>query len=511
MMQHALHYLRMGFPVIPLKPKSKEPLILWTEFQKRLPAEAEVRSWWQKWPSANVGLVTGSVAGIAVVDLDGLVGIAEGQRLGLMSPAISQTGNGQQLFYKHTGGTICNAVKKYPGIDIRGDGGYVVAPPSWHPNGKRYQWLGAGNVALGSHLPPFPTALFTATPAARLLRTDTKPGLDVAKALTEMHQGNIDITLFKVCSKLRGQGWTEEDAKVLLQPHADRAGATPGHLDDKIRNCWTRYESNERPQSAHVDEPTAESVEVFMEAQAPVTWICRPLIANAAIGFVAGLPETSKTWLLIDLAIECARGGGTWLDLFPVQDAKVLFIDQERAKSETQRRVNLVAAHKGVTFQSIKNRLFLRCGTTTRLDLTPSYEAFRRELLEIKPDLVIIDSWAAFQTVDENSRGSVQTVIERLKTLRNEIGCAFVFIDHENKSVFTDMENNETPSAYRMVGSVGKVAAAEFVLTVRRFDDDSVLVHHTKSTLAERAKSFMARVVNTEKGVRVYGEGAKDA
>jgi hypothetical protein len=65
--------------------------------------------------------------------------------MGLTSPVTSLTGKGRQLFYRHPGGKLSNAVRKFPGIDIRGDGGYVVAPPSIHPNGKRYQWLSPGN------------------------------------------------------------------------------------------------------------------------------------------------------------------------------------------------------------------------------------------------------------------------------------------------------------------------------------------------------------------------------
>jgi RecA-family ATPase len=179
----------------------------------------------------------------------------------------------------------------------------------------------------------------------------------------------------------------------------------------------------------------------------------------------------------------------------------VLFIDQERFKGETQRRFRAIMREKGIESRDIKDNLFIRCGTTTRLDLTPSYEAFRRELLEIKPDLVMIDSWASFQSSDENNRQSVQVVLERIKALRTEIGCTVVFIDHENKLAFND---EELPSYTRMVGSIAKPAAAETIFTVRRFDSETVLVHHTKSTLASTVKSFSVKVTDTEFGVKVW-------
>jgi hypothetical protein len=502
-MLQALQYLRQGYSIIPLKPRSKEPLIPWQEFQKRHATEAEVRKWFATTPTANIGLVTGQISGVAVVDLDGPEGISEGRRLGLRSSLVSLTGRGRQLIYKHPGGNVCNAVRKYPGIDIRGDGGYICAPPSIHPNGRRYQWVGASAVALKSRLPKFPVEVFTATSVST--SPSSKPiGGWVAKALGEMTNGNIDNTLFKVCARLRADGYSEADALILLAPHADRVGATKGHLSDKIQNVWKRYEPNVKPGSAQ-DAPNAESIDSFMEALTPVDWICAPLIAKGTLVFVAGLPETNKTWLLMDLALECARqGGGKWLNLYNCKGIKVLFIDQERFKGETQRRFRAVMSQKGITSASLRDSLFIRCGTSTRLDLTPSYEAFRRELLEIKPDLVIIDSWATFQSSDENNRQSVQVVLERIKSLRTEIGCTFIFIDHENKMAFND---EELPSYTRMVGSIAKPAAAESIFTVRRFDSDTVLVHHTKSTLASTTKSFVVKVLDTEYGVKVVGQG----
>lgn len=495
-MNQALHYLRMGFSIIPLEPRGKKPLIPWAEFQKRLATEAEVRSWWAKTPDANIGIVTGKVSGIGVVDLDGPEGIAEGRRLGLTSPLISLTGRGQQLFYSHTGELICNSVKKYPGVDVRGDGGYVAAPPSVHPNGKRYSWVGL----LSKKLPSFPITLFSTTNS---LPTSTSPTGWATDALEKLDKGNLHDTTIRLLGKFRAKNFTKEEARAFLLPHIQRVGGSIEALDTRINDVYGRYEAGPEAQT----EQPSESITDFMAALTPVDWICRPLIAKESLGFVAGLPETNKTWLLMDLALECARAGdGKWLALYPVNHSRVLFIDQERFKGETQRRFRGMMAAKGLEPKDFANQLFIRCGTTTRLDLTPSYEAFRRELLSIRPGLVIIDSWAAFQSSDENNRQSVQIVLERIKTLRQEIGCTFIFIDHENKMAFQDKEDGATPTYARMAGSIAKPAAAETIFTVRRFDEDTVLVHHTKSTLASTAKSFTVKVIDTELGVKVVGQ-----
>jgi hypothetical protein len=256
-------------------------------------------------------------------------------------------------------------------------------------------------------------------------------------------------------------------------------------------------------------QPEPESFDSFMEAQAPVHWLCKNLLAKGSIGFIAGLPKTMKTWILIDLAIEMTRpSGNTWLGLFPVEKCKVLYIDQERPKGETQRRFRGIFSQKGLTPMDLREHLTVECGTTTRIDLEQSYQAFRSKLAKLRPDVVMIDSFVTFHTKEENNRKDIQEVFERIKSLRNEFGCAFIFIDHETKNVFTDKELKEEPSAFRMVGSVGKTAAAEWVLTVRRFDHASSNVYHTLSTLGPIVPSFLVSIHDTPDG-HILLEGTK--
>ncbi len=488
----------MGFSIILLRPKAKEPLIPWQEFQKRIASEAEIRSWYGANPTANVGIVTGAVSDLAVVDLDGPVGLESGKQLGITSPVSVLTGNGMQFYYR-TMIALRNTVRSAPGVDVRGEGGYVVAPPSIHPNGKVYRW---GKSPLSRHLlAPFPMPLITVDIGTGVISPARNDKGWVADALAGMCIGNIDDTLFKVCARLRADGYTPEDAKTLLAPHAERAGATPGHLDDKIQNVWSRYSPNEKTTVERVGK--AEGLEAFLADQKGVEWICHPLIAKKSIGFVAGLPETLKTWLLVDLAISMVANY-PWLGLFPTASGKVLFIDQERFKGETQRRFSAVIAERGLVSSNLTN-LFIKCGTDIKLNDDRSFELFRSELHELKPDIVMVDSFATFHSVPENNRMEIQGVLNRIKLLRDEIGCAFVFINHESKMVFQDIDANEKPSAFRMMGSVGIIAAAEFCLTVRKMADGSSIVHHTKSSLAQAAKSFYVSVVDTARGIAVKG------
>lgn len=119
-----------GFSVIPVG-KDKRPLLAsWKKYQTEPASEAELEAWWKRWPDANIGIVTGEISGITVVDVD----IHKGASAFPFPPTYTvRTGNGGlQLYYKyHPGLSVsANAYPEFPHIDIRSDGGFVVAPPS---------------------------------------------------------------------------------------------------------------------------------------------------------------------------------------------------------------------------------------------------------------------------------------------------------------------------------------------------------------------------------------------
>lgn len=131
--QSALQYvLADGYSIIPVA-KDKRPLLAsWKEYQTRKPSEDEIHVWWKKWPSANIGIVTGKISGITVVDLD--IYKTPHTSLDKFPETLTvKTGNGgYQLYYNYTEGLTVSAegYPGLPGVDIRSDGGYVVAPPS---------------------------------------------------------------------------------------------------------------------------------------------------------------------------------------------------------------------------------------------------------------------------------------------------------------------------------------------------------------------------------------------
>jgi hypothetical protein len=163
-LQAALDYAGRGFSVIPCRP-DKKPFISWTDYQKRRATGEEIREWWGKWPGAMIGIVCGEISGLFVVDCDTEAGYEAIQKLipdSLIVPIARTPRGGWHLWFIYPmGSKITIGAGVMPGVDIRGEGGFVVAPPSINGDGKGYTWQ--EGLSLGEVEPaPLPSALLSA-------------------------------------------------------------------------------------------------------------------------------------------------------------------------------------------------------------------------------------------------------------------------------------------------------------------------------------------------------------
>lgn len=208
-LDEALRYAGRGWAVLPLV--GKFPLCEHGS-KDATTDEGIIRGWFARWPSANVGIATGSASGIYVIDEDA-GGYATIASLGLPPTLTVKTGSGGRHFYFElpAGVVLGNTSKKLgPGVDSRGEGGYVVAPPSLHPDtGKPYTWIATG--AELAELPASIVALLTKAKTA-----PTAPTTPASKAVV-MFGGGV------------GDGW-RSDAEERARRYLDRIdGAVSGN------------------------------------------------------------------------------------------------------------------------------------------------------------------------------------------------------------------------------------------------------------------------------------------
>ena len=145
MLRAALQLAERGLAVFPCRPRDKRPATA-HGCKDATNDVITIQTWWRENPDCNIGIATGAVSGVFVVDVDGAE--AELRRLELQHgelprtvEAITGREDGRHLYFRCPSVSVCNTAGKIAeGIDTRGEGGYVLAPPSIHPSGRRYCW-----------------------------------------------------------------------------------------------------------------------------------------------------------------------------------------------------------------------------------------------------------------------------------------------------------------------------------------------------------------------------------
>ena len=214
--------------------------------------EATIHFWWRQSPNANIGMPTGHASGIVVLDVD-----VRGQ--GRESLTVLEAANGPlppswraitgsggaHILFACPLETIPNRVGFQPGLDVRGDGGYIVAPGSVHASGGVYEWDSSAHPDDGP-LAPLPDWLRELLDGKE---TFHEP-LDTASTLSGVPEGLRDRTLFRLAAKLRRSGVPMDMAEKLLLEAA--AHCVPPfdarQALAKVRSAYGRYEPDNSPE-----------------------------------------------------------------------------------------------------------------------------------------------------------------------------------------------------------------------------------------------------------------------
>ena len=218
LVNEALKYAEMGLAVFPVRTNK-------TPYTPRGCKDAKtdkgaIRNWWKKWPDANIGLATGSISGgIIVIDIDidedkGIFGdesLREWEREHGELPETwrSITGRGGYHYFYRSDETIKNTTNLYSGIDVRGEGGYVIAPPSVHQNGREYEW---------ENSPDDMDIHFADAQVMAFLKRDTMPSNKPAFHLPEtIPSGQRNDTLYKYGCSMQAHGMEDSEIYDELQ------------------------------------------------------------------------------------------------------------------------------------------------------------------------------------------------------------------------------------------------------------------------------------------------------
>lgn len=212
----AIEYAARGWSVFPLD--GKRPLPGSHGHLEATTDRRRIKKWWRKFPQANVGIACNNESGPIVLDIDGPEGMSTLRTLDLPATltATSTRKNRRHLYFDPAGLELKRAIKVLPGIDLLGQGGYVVAPPSIHPKtGKPYRWLKDRPIV------PFPDSLAEAIAKSQQRRGQAPPIPDV------IFEGKRDELLTSLAGSMRRRGASEDAILAALREENEKRCRPP--------------------------------------------------------------------------------------------------------------------------------------------------------------------------------------------------------------------------------------------------------------------------------------------
>lgn len=473
LIRDALYLAQQGLPVFPLAARSKVPTKGSRGFHDATTDPAVIEGFD---PAGNLGIATGK--GIVVVDVDPrnggdatLAKLVESQGELPETPCVQTGGGGQHYYFKANGHDLkCGAGVIGPGVDLKADGGYCVAPPSVHPSGDPYEWL----VGPDTELAPIPEWLIPTKPATAEAPHNKPRRLNIgsdfesvsfedcwqrARAGDRWH----DHTL-KMVAHCVGRGWS--DAEVL----ALAAGLTlPGYIVDqterelrvmidgaRAKGWGAQNQSHDETGFGPETAASTFAVKASTIAAKRVEWVWLNRIPAGKVSLIAGDPEAGKTTLALHMLALISRGG-EWPDGTPCPRGHALVISAEDDKEDTL-RPRLEAAGADLDRVCIAD-------TSESLDsMLPKIDAWARAH---EHPTAMIDPLGAFLG-DRNSwkDQDVRALLGRYRGMCSDTGATVIGVAHLNKNVGTGSN-----ALYRVMGGLGFVAAARAVWGV--FKDEA--------------------------------------
>jgi len=249
----ALEYEQKGMSVIPVRP-DKKPFVPWQKYQNERATADQIKSWWEKWSGANVAVVTGGISGLDVIDIDspkGLDLLNEFIPDGLTFPIARSPRGGWHHYHAHREGVGTKA-GILENVDLRGDGGYIIAPPSLGENGRQYAWLEGLSI---NEVPPcpMPEALYKIINNS-IYKGDHTPRDNNRQQPTtsdniRFDQGYRDNTLFHIANHLVKGGMPHHEIQQFLTVIASKVCDPPfpqKEISAKIQSALKRCQDQEK-------------------------------------------------------------------------------------------------------------------------------------------------------------------------------------------------------------------------------------------------------------------------
>ncbi|QPC43465.1 bifunctional DNA primase/polymerase [Kaustia mangrovi] len=522
----ALDYAASGWPVFPCDPATKRPLVKRGLHAATDNAE-QIRKWWARHPGAMIGVPTGERSGVWVLDLDvkgnengpDALGAME-QEHGALPPTVSvrTPSGGRHLLFQYVDG-VRNRGRLAPGIDVRGEGGYVIAPGSVNADGCFYEWVDRQPAPAlapswllervlkrGASVESLPAA---DQPNTRYVEAAIADELSRLTRATHGRNNALNDAAFALGTFVGAGALSEEEAGARLfaaaqangyvskdGEHAARqtiaSGLKSGMADPRdIPEAPTLQ--NDDPALAAEGARLAASLLARPEAEqllvraTPYVW-CDPSalprrqwlygshMVRKYMSLTVAPGGVGKSSLAIAEALAMVTGRAL-LGEKPTARSRVWYFNGEDDRDELNRRIAGACKRYGIAADEVAGRLFVDSGREQdmvivreeRRDIhvaVPVVDAIKRAIIENGIDVLVVDPFVSTHGVPENDNGAIDKVAKLWTRIAEETNVAVELVHHVKK---TDGKEVTVDDA-RGAGSL--LAAARSVRVLNRMSDE---------------------------------------
>jgi hypothetical protein len=489
-------YAAQGWPVFPCRGKVPRTL---HGFHDATVDPFQIAVWWRQWPDANIGMACEPTRFVLDVDPrnggDDTLFALERQYGMLPHTLLAHTGGGGNHYHWTATQPVRHHAPLGDGLDVQAQGGYVIMPPSLHPDtGKLYLW----DVIDGPEdiLPqPAPAWLEALLVAAAPSPTPTLP------PDAPILEGERDNTLARMAITMHRAGVAPDAIRAALTVTNARCVPPLADADlDRITASASRYEPHPvlqgiggvlpvysmlgaAPQAANEaawgnQRPALHFTDLadMLEREYPIpTWLIKELIPEGLTFFV-GSPKSSKTYLAYSLALSLAyeaQRGGQWLGQYPILNpGPVVYLSLEDDEADSRLRIGELAPWlKALPRDQF---LFVHGADLPRFN-EGLIDVLREQVVErYHPALVVLDPISYLYTPIKKAGDQFSEVKDMLLPLRwlgKTYHTTILAVDHRRKKSAEDVDIIETT-----YGSNAKIAVADSILVIVR-DDKEITIH----------------------------------
>ncbi len=414
MFQAARSFLEQGLRPVPMKPHQKRPLISWREYQDRSPTLAEITRWWFEHPDAWVGLVTGAGSRLIVVDVDPRNGGSlDGLDIPPGAPIVRTPSGGTHIWLAHPGtGRIASRTIR-PGVDVKGDGGIAISPPS-----TGYVW----QTTNGGSLPVAPDWLL-AEPERRGDHRERDDWFTTTfnEATPE---GQRNETAARMAGYLLRRGLSSDATLTILQGWTERCD--PPFPAQELEGVVASIARKHGASKAHKQRLTLHAPS---ELTAPDMQHCIDgLVLSATLNLLTGVDKSGKTLLALEMA-RSIQTGKPFLGHFPVRQGQVIALLMDDPPGLVKERIvqKMQLADDGIRL-------------ATHMDVPEDGRDILADLADeavaSRPALIIVDALYVLLYGNDDqlfSPGGMQRIIRKLDRIAEESGAAVLLIHHPPK------------------------------------------------------------------------------